>query len=45
LKLTLLKQPPGLKQLIWEPEEVNYLIRKWKSLVLQEESAVGNLHF
>lgn len=28
LKLTLLKQPPGLKQLIWEPEEVNYLIRK-----------------
>ena len=28
LKLNLLKQPPGLKQLIWEPEEVNYLIRK-----------------
>ena len=28
LKLKLLKQPPGLKQLIWEPEEVNYLIRK-----------------
>ena len=28
LKLTLLKQPPGLKQLIWEPEKVNYLIRK-----------------
>lgn len=28
LKLTLLKQPPGLKQLILEPEEVNYLIRK-----------------
>jgi len=28
LKLISLKQPPGLKQLIWEPEEVNYLIRK-----------------
>jgi|TARA_X000000950_G_scaffold138098_1_gene171354 hypothetical protein len=28
LKLILLKQPPGLKQLIWEPKEVNYLIRK-----------------
>jgi len=28
LKLNLLKQPPGLKQLIWEPKEVNYLIRK-----------------
>lgn len=28
LKLKILKQPPGLKQLLWEPQEVNYLIRK-----------------